>query len=308
MSVFSATDNPLVIRFDSAVARDAGPAGLQLASPVLGGVNEEVIFPPARAKGAHGAFELYQAGDWLLGCAVQPVTPGKIETVARGLYDDLLAAARGRNLCRIWNYVPEINAHEAGMENYRAFCRGRALAFENEFGAAQFERLCAASAVGAGDDRLAVIFAATTATPKHLENPAQVAAYRYPAEHGPRAPSFARATMTVGGRYVFISGTASIKGHATVAPEDTLQQVDCTLDNLALISQAAGLGADLGASAAGRWIRHFKIYLRHAEDFAPVSARLQGSLLRAGDIVTWLQADICRAALKVEIEATLVAK
>jgi len=54
--------------------------------------------------------------------------------------------------------------------------------------------------------------------------------------------------------------------------------------------------------------RHFKIYLRHAADFAATRDRLEQSLLRPNDIVTYLQADICRTALRVEIEATLVAK
>jgi enamine deaminase RidA (YjgF/YER057c/UK114 family) len=103
---------------------------------------------------------------------------------------------------------------------------------------------------------------------------------------------------------IFISGTAAIKGHATIAPGDTAAQLDCTLENLALISRAAGLGNSLGA--AGEFVRHFKIYLRHASDHAAAAARIQSTLLRPSDRITWLHADVCRAALNVEIEATLV--
>lgn len=287
-----------------------GKGGLQLNLPLLGGAKEEAIFPAGRPAGACGAFALFEAGDWLLGGATKNVPRGEIEQVTRGLYNDLLKAVDGRHLGRVWNYVPHINAEVAELENYRAFCRGRALAFEAEFGDAQFSRLSAASAVGASDDRLTVIFAATKTEPRHLENPEQVSAYRYPAEHGPRAPSFARATVTADGRHVFISGTAAIKGHVTIAPGDTAAQVECTLDNLTLISRAAGLGDDLGASASGsgKWTRHFKVYLRHAGDLDLVKGKLAAALLRPDDVVTWLQADICRAALNVEIEATLVAK
>jgi hypothetical protein len=137
-----------------------------------------------------------------------------------------------------------------------------------------------------------------------VENPAQVPAYLYPSEHGPRAPSFARATVAADGRAVFISGTAAIKGHASVAPGETLPQLDCTLDNLAALSRAIGLGDTLGAGAG--FARHFKIYLRHAEDFSSAAARLDDALLRRGDSVTWLHADICRAELTIEIEATLM--
>lgn len=279
---------------------------LHVGVPVLGGAAEERIFQSAEPAGISGAFSLYRAGDWLLGCAARPVGAGGIEAATRTLYADLLTAVRGRHLCRVWNYLPQINAHKNGLENYRAFCRERALAFEGEFGMAHHSRLCAASAVGTGDERLAVIFAASATAPRHVENPAQVSAYRYPPEHGTHAPSFARATVTADGRTVFVSGTAAITGHSTIAPGDTDAQVGHTLNNLALISRAAGLGAELGAGA--NWTRHFKIYLRHAEDHTAVAARLQAALLRPDDHVVWLQSDICRAALNVEIEATLVAK
>jgi len=82
-------------------------------------------------------------------------------------------------------------------------------------------------------------------------------------------------------------------------------QIDCTLDNLRLISRACDLGEQLGAG--GGWGRHFKVYLRHAADYEAASAALSGKLFFAGDRVTWLRSDICRAALTIEIEATLVA-
>jgi chorismate lyase/3-hydroxybenzoate synthase len=292
---------PFLVDFTGAAA--IGPqSGARLRLKVLAGEPHENIFPSIQPAGACGAFSLFASDEWLLGSATSEPGMG-IEAVARGLYGDLLDAARDFHLCRIWNYVPHINAHSGGIENYRAFCRGRAMAFEAQQGPRYFERLCAASAVGTTQAELTVIFAATKERPTHHENPDQVPAYRYPQEHGPRAPSFARATVCRGGRTVFISGTAAIKGHATIAPDDTAAQVECTLENLALISQTAGIGADLGAGRS--WRRHFKIYLRHAADLPATAARLQNTLLRPGDHVTWLQADICRAALNVEIEATL---
>jgi chorismate lyase/3-hydroxybenzoate synthase len=130
-------------------------------------------------------------------------------------------------------------------------------------------------------------------------------AYDYPGEHGPRAPSFARATVVpgAGGDAVFISGTAAIRGHATVAPDEVRPQLACTLDNLREISRACGLGPDL--DAGGGSTRHFKVYLRHAADQPVVAAILQEQLLADRDRVTYLQADICRARLLVEIEASL---
>jgi enamine deaminase RidA (YjgF/YER057c/UK114 family) len=132
-----------------------------------------------------------------------------------------------------------------------------------------------------------------------------VAAYDYPGAYGPRAPSFARATVVTGpaGATVFISGTAAIRGHATIAPHSTRLQLDCTLENLHGIAAACGLGSGLGAEAGA--LRHFKVYVRHAADQPMVAAILQERLLTDVDRVTYLQADICRASLLVEIEATL---
>ncbi len=195
---------------------------------------------------------------------------------------------------------------EAGLENYQAFCRGRSLAFEERHGPAFKWALPAASAVGGDDHHLAVIFAAGSTAPHHIENPEQTPAYEYPREHGPRSPSFARATVVEEGgcRYAFISGTSAIKGHATVAPGAWDRQLACTLDNLRLISRAIDLGDTFGAGK--NLTRHFKIYLRRAEDLSAVRTVLETALLQPGDRVTYLRADICRAALNLEIEAAIV--
>ncbi|MFI5337944.1 MAG: hypothetical protein ACHQ5A_14235, partial [Opitutales bacterium] len=166
-------------------------------------------------------------------------------------------------------------------------------------------RLPSASAVGRQPDALTVAFAATSHPLRHVENPLQVAAYDYPGAYGPRAPSFARATVVAGpaGATVFISGTAAIRGHATVAPHDTPPQLGCTLENLRGISRACGLGS--GLDQGGSSTRHFKVYLRHPDDLPLVAATLEEKLLTGTDHVSYLQADLCRSALHVEIEASL---
>ena len=82
-------------------------------------------------------------------------------------------------------------------------------------------------------------------------------------------------------------------------------QLQSTLDNLALIGAAAGLGRDLGAGPA--WKRYFKIYYRQAADRPAIAAALERSLLHRRDHVIWRETDLCRADLLVEIEATVVA-
>lgn len=289
----------LTIRFGNAPS--AGVA-LHVGLPVLAGESCEALFPHAVAGRTVAGFTLHEDGPWLLGYSVRSLAPD-LETTTLRLYRDLLEASSGRHLCRIWNYVPAINATgSGGLENYRAFSRGRSVAFEDVVGP-EFKRLLpAASAVGSADDQLTVVFAAHAATPLHRENPEQVPAYDYPPEHGPRAPSFARATLVPradGRRDVFISGTSAIKGHATIAPGDTLAQARCTLENLRAIARTCGLADDDATP------RHVKIYLRHADDQAGVARLLEAGFLRPGDAVSYLAADICRAALNVEIEITV---
>jgi len=292
-----------------------GPGVFKFPIHVLGEGAQELIFSGLQECPPREGFRLFEGDGLLIGAIDEPAGENLSEQ-GHQLYRRLLQLAEGRRLVRVWNYVPRINEPDAtGLENYRAFCRGRSLAFEERLGGGYEGHLPAASAVGGVDGRLAVVFAATRAMPVHTENPEQVPAYEYPAEHGPRAPSFARATRVeeAGRRYVFVSGTAAIKGHATIAPGDLAGQIVCTLDNLRIISRACGLDERLGeplgeGSRAGEgWQRHFKIYLRHAADYPEAARALGAALFKPTDHVTWLQSDICRAALLIEIEATLVA-
>ena len=273
--------------------------------PVLAGEVVEELFGAARPTGRAGALTLFEDEGWLLGAATVPLRTG-LEDAVRQVYGNILRATRGRHLARIWNYVPAINENGSGvLENYRVFCRGRSLAFERHLGRGFRAGLPSASAVGCKPGALTVAFAACTVEPRHVENPLQVAAYDYPDEHGPRAPSFARATVVPGAERatVFISGTAAIRGHATIAPHSILPQLDCTLENLRAISRACGLGAEL--DQAGESMRYFKVYVRHAADQPLVAAVLEEQLFTGADRVSYLQADICRGALLVEIEASL---
>ncbi len=273
--------------------------------PVIAGESVERLFTGVRAPGKPGSQSLFEKDGWIFGAASVPITRD-LETATRQIYEDIFLAARGRHLARIWNYVPAINATGAdGLENYHTFCRGRSLAFERQHGAGYKTVIPSASAVGCQTSSLTVTFAAGSTGPRHVENPLQVPAYDYPSDHGPRPPSFARATVLPGKNrgWVFISGTSAIRGHETVAPHNTREQLSCTLENLREISLACGLGPHLDAGGAST--RYFKVYLRHAADHPAVAARVEECLLQPGDTVSYVQADICRAQLNVEIEATL---
>lgn len=279
--------------------------GFDTGLPVLAGETMENLFGAARPAGHAGPLALFEVRDWLLGAATVPLAAG-LENAVYELYRNIFTAAPGWHLARIWNYVPAINATgPGGLENYRIFCRGRSLAFEHHHGRAFKVLLPSASAVGTGTEELTVVFAACPVAPRHFENPLQVPAYDYPGDYGPRAPSFARATVVSGpeSATVFISGTAAIRGHETIAPHSTSLQLECTLENLHGIAAASGLGPWRAGSPGV--MRHFKVYVRHAADQPMVAAMLQERLLTRADRVSYVQADICRSSLRVEIEATI---
>jgi chorismate lyase/3-hydroxybenzoate synthase len=189
--------------------------------------------------------------------------------------------------------LPDIHGQERGLERYQAFCAGRARAFEDRYGDRYSARLCASTAVGSRSGRAVVYFLADVRPGEHVENPRQVSAYSYPSCHGPRSPSFARATR-VGAR-LLVSGTASIVGHESLHRGDVRAQVDETLDNIEVLRRAAGPGSD-----AASW----KAYIRDPADAGAVLERMRRRVGEDADIVA-LVADICRRELLVEIEAVL---
>jgi len=285
--------------------KEGTPPRPHLPIPVLAGASGETLFTGSSPESRAGSFDLFSSGEWLVGRCILPQSSA-IGAQTEDIYAELLAIAseRGVHPVRIWNFVPEINAESAeGLEMYRAFCRGRSLAFER---AGWDAPLPAASAVGCPAGMLAIAFAATRRPPLAYENPEQVPAFEYPTAYGPRPPSFSRAMQVVadGRLWTFVSGTAAIKGHASQFVGDFAGQLDCTLDNLTLISRICQLDDRLALD--GNCERHFKIYLRRPADMPFARARMEREWLRPADHVCWLHTDICRAELLVEIEASIV--
>ena len=104
-------------------------------------------------------------------------------------------------------------------------------------------------------------------------------------------------------RELFVSGTAAIRGHTSVAADDLFGQLVCTRENLHAIAITAGAGESFGAVDGCR--RHFKVFIRHEANFRAVRNDLERHLLRPEDSVIYLQTSLCRGDLQVEIEAVL---
>ncbi len=237
--------------------------------------------------------------DWLFG--VLRVPADEPDRAACAAYLRLLALIRtldaGR-LVRLWNYFPDINREQGGLERYRRFCLGRHEAFAS-CGYPLDRELPAASAVGSKHGDLLIAFLAGRGECRAIENPLQLSAYRYPAEYGPRSPSFSRAVRVSasGQDAFFISGTASIRDHRTVGQGDPLTQCRITLENLAtLLAQVTAVPLTRLGGAA-----HWKIYLRDPALLSCVREELDQALDPASPRL-YVAGDICRMDLLLEIE------
>jgi len=237
-----------------------------VAMEVLGGAGGRELWltdQPVTTGEADGI--RYAANDdWLFGVLRVPADEpdrAACESYLRLL--DLIKTLDAGRLVRLWNYFPDINREQGGLERYRRFCLGRHEAFASR-GYPLDRELPAASAVGTKQGDLLIAFLAGRGECRAIENPLQLSAYRYPSEYGPRSPSFSRAVRVnaSGQDGFFISGTGT---------------------------------ARLGGAA------HWKIYLRNPALLPGVREELDRALDPASPRL-YVAGDICRMDLLLEIE------
>ena len=246
----------------------------------------------------YGVLELDEAGfvGEPQGSALQAASAEAYRRIFR-----LLAAQKLPHLWRVWNYLAAINQEVDGLERYRQFNIGRQDAFL-EFQRGASGNVPAACAIGVAAGPLSIAFMAGDQPAVPVENPRQVSAYDYPADYGPRSPTFSRAALVYlpGQETLFISGTASIVGHQTVHPGDVVSQCRESLANVAAVLEQAN---QLGRSQAYTLAQlSYRVYVRRALDFPAVQATL-ATLIGAKAEIVYVQADICRHDLLIEIEA-----
>ncbi|MGM9427034.1 hypothetical protein [Hydrogenophaga sp. MI9] len=211
----------------------------------------------------------------------------------------LLDAQGLPHLWRLWNYMADINGESHGLERYRQFNMGRGDAFEA--GARSVVgRVPAACALGVATGPLTIAFMAGPTPIVPVENPRQVSAFLYPDRYGPRSPTFSRAALAhpPGQEILFVSGTASIVGHQTVHAGDVRAQTEESLENIAAVLVEASANSRSGSYALGDL--GYRAYVRHAADLDVVRSVVERRL--GGAPVVYVQADVCRSDLLVEIE------
>lgn len=251
------------------------------------------------------------SGEMLAACLQLDEDPGAgLQATTEQAYRQLLHHLRALgypHLWRIWNYFPDINEREQGLERYRQFCVGRHQALAGSLDGFPAS-LPAGTAVGTRSGPLQLFVLAGTHPAIHLGNPRQVHAYEYPQHYSPCSPSFARATLLHSDirAQLFISGTASVVGHASRHIDRPGAQTQETMSNLrALMAHAAGASGDMPPPQPSRGT--FKVYVRHPEHLGIIQQALSASAIAPSRIL-YLQGDLCRRELLVEIEGVVIAE
>lgn len=259
--------------------------------------------PPHWAAELVSAFPDTFALTGLTVSGVSAATQEELESVVCDAYTRLL---RGIHLdcphpVRIWNYLPRITYPDGdGLDRYMRFNAGRYQAFRDFFGGeSTFDKVVpAASAVGHAADEL-VIYALASQTPgQPVANPRQRPPHQYSRRFGPLPPCFARAMRVEreGQALVMIGGTASIRGEDSVFVGDLARQLEETAANLSAL-----IGAALETDGNPSILSRLRVYYVHSEHLTEIQAAVS-QWFRSPHPIEWLQAELCRPDLLVEIE------
>ncbi len=227
-----------------------------------------------------------------------------LELVAQSAYRQLFEVLEKYNypyLWRAWNYIPNITDVADGLERYQQFNAGRQQGFANAARSVT-GNVPAACALGVHAGPLSVAFLAGRSPTVPVENPRQVSAYNYPKQYGLHSPTFSRASLANlhQQELLFISGTASIVGHQTLHTGDVRSQTLETLRNLQAVLNQANLRSQADSNYQLQDL-NMRVYVRHEKDAALVQSLIE-ERIGSNALAAYLNADICRNDLDVEIE------
>lgn len=225
------------------------------------------------------------------------------EKTAYSIYQNLFEITKNTHypyINRIWNYIPDINTkNNAKIEHYTAFCRGRWNAFKNNY---PFQ-YPAGTGIGNNTKNTGVCFLSSASNETiFVENPKQTPAYHY---HNEGAPCFSRGCYDNTLDTFCISGTASIINNLTKGTEDIKTQFKTTLKNInTLISKENLLNYNLDKNYTLKDIDCIKVYIKQEKDSKLIKDLCSHAFSNKASIA-YLQADICRPELLLEIEGII---
>jgi len=286
-----------------AAVLESPAADLSVERPTCEGLAYTVVTGPGGARQVHGGGISSDAGLEDTAARARDAFM-KMEAILR------CAGMTFDHVVRQWNYIESLLAIETagcrGHQAYQAFNDVRTLVYEPAEFPAGYP---ASTGIGQAAGGVAIEFLALDAPPNvavvPFSNPRQVDAHRYSAgllvgesiEDLPRksTPKFERAKRVARGgeQVIFVSGTAAIVGERSVAPGDVAEQTRTTIENIA-------------ALIGDRRLSRLRAYVKRTEDVATVSSICEAAF---GPIpALYVQADVCRDDLLVELEGALVTR
>lgn len=227
------------------------------------------------------------------------------------------AGAGFDQVVRTWIYVNRITAEQAGRERYKELNRARTdfyagirFAGRVRAGTPPGTSFPASTGIGTGGDRITMACLAMQSSRPDvfivpLENPQQTPAFAYQPLYSPQSPKFSRAMAVVQGHFIttLISGTASIVDSRTVHPGNADRQTRQTIENIENLVSAENFARHglPGAGATLKDVAKLRVYVKRPEDYETCRRAVEQAL--PGVPAIYLQADVCRPDLLVEIEA-----
>jgi len=219
------------------------------------------------------------------------------------------------HIVRQWNYIGNILEVKREVQNYQKFNEVRSEYYHKYRNVHSYP---AATGIGMKFGGVVLDFCAVKALANlkiiAVDNPDQIRPYDYSQQvlKGKplcskginQPPQFERALFLTEnmGSTLFISGTASIIGQDTIGIDDIEEQTIVTLDNISKLTDSVRISHLSGkpGSNAGSPIL-LRVYIKNQDDITKVKAICEQRY--PGVPSVYIEADICRDNLLVEIEA-----
>jgi enamine deaminase RidA (YjgF/YER057c/UK114 family) len=225
------------------------------------------------------------------------------------------------NVVRQWNYIEDITGFAGENQHYQIFNDVRS----SYYNSSKFTNgYPAATGIGMNSGGVIIDFVANNVNNVtqsiSIKSPVQSDAHQYTQEvlaHNAirtatteSTPKFERAKALASNSEnltIFISGTASIKGQQSVFSNDAIMQTKFTINNiLKLVSKENIEKHNLSKFYTSLRPFYFRVYIKNPADFEAVK-KVCNEMLGTMQLL-YLQADICRPELLIEIEGMFVSE
>lgn len=216
------------------------------------------------------------------------------------------------DIVRQWNYIPDIlkmrNLEGKNLQNYQVFNEIR----QKYYASCSFmDGYPAATGIGTRNGNYNLDFYAVKSSLQvqkvGLSNPKQQNAYEYQqtflvgdtlSGQSKKTPLFERAKLLKSDdTIIFISGTASIIGQETIGIGDVHSQTEVTISNM---QELIPMLNELQKTE----YTYLRAYIKELKDFQTVRTICESHFPNVS--VSYLQADVCRENLLVEIEGAIL--